>query len=488
MFVVLQHPLADLRSFAKDECRRILNPPWPLAAVGVNFVRSSGSIQPRLGGGVDEWEGEDLYCDAGSALRFPDRLGLLRLGPPGLPTQCRYSFRRFYSQGKAARIEVGLKIRAFDAAAVPAPDQAPAQWLQALFAWLSLPVAVGPRGQRATAARLIDTGAALARHYLHASTYRHKLPLRPDPPVASWWLQAGSPSLIVETAQGDPLALPPHTRQLSIRPELGTLHHAWLDIGKRRVSAWFLCSAGQDAAALRRLRIHLLRLHSERETLRAVLTAVAQRKLDVAQDLALSDLVQAYLNEAIRALERPARFGVEQAEMIDVARAAFGDLFAGDTSSLENMRRQIGAKVQGFVARAAARSSTVNEYHYHGEYMNTTITLGNVSVSGDFNLVTAKSIENSFNKASSASKPELAEALKALSTQVAELVKQLPPDQKETAARDLEALTTEATAKAPRKAWYELSSQGLIDAAKTVAGMAAPIATSVGVVLKLLAP
>ena len=70
--------------------------------------------------------------------------------------------------------------------------------------------------------------------------------------------------------------------------------------------------------------------------------------------------------------------------------------------------------------------------------------------------------------------------------QVAELVKQLPPDMKESAARDLETLTAEATTKAPRKAWYELSAQGLVDAAQSVAAMAGPIVTVVGTVLGLL--
>ena len=486
MFVVLQHPFADLRAFDADACGRIRNPPWPLAQVGVNFVRSSGSIQPRLGGGVDEWEGEDLYCDASSALRFPDRMALLRRGPAALPTRCGYSFRRFYSQGMTARIEVGLRLSAEEPPPADAIE-AGRLWREALFSWLSLEVRVGPRANRAPAARLIDTGPALATHYLRASTYRHKLPLPPDPPVPQWWFQAGIPSLIVEAAFGQPLALPPHTRPVAIPAELGTLQHAWLQIGARRVSAWFLNSTGHDGAALRRLRIHLLRLHAERETLRAVLTAVAQKKLDIAASVALSDAVQAYLNEAIRAIERPARFGVAQTEMIDVARAAFGNLFAGDTSSLASMRRQIGEKVEGFMRRASNKAATVNEYHYHGEYMNTSITLGNVTVSGDFNLVTAKSIENSFNKAATAPDPALGTALKALSTQVAELVKQLPPDKKEAAARDLETLTTEATSKAPRKAWYELSAEGLKDAAKAVAGMAGPIATAVGAVLGLLA-
>lgn len=487
MFVVLQHSFADLRGFDPDQCHRLARPAWPLRLSDSDFVRSSGMLLSRRLGGVAEWEGEDLYCDASMALRFPDSVGALRLGAPALPMQCRFSFRRFYSQGTTARVEVGLRLSSAPDAVLP-PD-APALRLEALFAWLSLKVAVGPRKQRGAPLRLIDAGPPLATHFLRASTLRPQPPLPPQPPTAAWWFRASMPSVIVETSATEAMALPPHTRAVAIPPELGTLHHAWLQLGPRRVSVWFLCRReGADAAALRRLRIHLLRLHAEREALREVLAAVMVHKLDIAKDPVLSDAVQRYLNEAIRALDRPARHGVAQAEMIDVARGVFADLFAGETTSLDTMRRQIGQKIQSLVERAKALTTTVNNYHYHGDYMSTTITMGNVTVTGDFNVVTAKSIENSFNKASSTSDPAMADALKALSTQVAELVRQLPPDKREEAARDLEALTTEAAAKAPRRAWYSLSAQGLLDAAKAVAGMAGPVGTAVKAVLDLLPP
>ena len=483
MFVVVQHPFADLRPFSVGARSRLVErPTWPLARPMIDFVRSSGSVRARPRGGVDEWDGEEVFCDASMALRFPDSMAHVQRGPAVLAAGCRYSFRRFYSQGTTARIETGLRLAASVAQTAPLP----AAWLEALFAWLSLDVAVGPRGRRAPPVRLIDAGAPLAAHYLRASTQRYKLPLPPLPPVAGWLFQACTPSIVIETDEGDPVALPRHTSPVTVPAAVGRLHHAWMQIGARRVSAWFVQRSGSDDPALRRLRIHLLRLHAEREALGALLAAVMQRKLDITQDVVLSDAIQQHLNGAIRAIERPARFGVEQTEMIDVARGAFETLFPGETTTLATMRLQIGAKVEVFMARARTQAATINNHHYHGEYMSTTITLGAVTVSGDFNIVTAKSIENSFNKATGAANPALGEALKALSQQVADLVKQLPPDKSEAAARDLEALTTEATSKAPRQKWYQLSGEGLVDAGKAVASMAGPIATAVGTVLGLL--
>ncbi len=67
------------------------------------------------------------------------------------------------------------------------------------------------------------------------------------------------------------------------------------------------------------------------------------------------------------------------------------------------------------------------------------------------------------------------------------LVTNFSPDEAEKVSRDLHTLASEATSKAPRKAWYELSGQGLIEAAKTVAAMAGPVTTAVKAVLSLLA-
>jgi len=73
-----------------------------------------------------------------------------------------------------------------------------------------------------------------------------------------------------------------------------------------------------------------------------------------------------------------------------------------------------------------------------------------------------------------------------VNTLVQELVKKLPRDEQEKAARNLDMLTTQATAKKPDRRWYEVSAEGLIEAAKAVADFAKPVATAVGAVLALL--
>lgn len=76
--------------------------------------------------------------------------------------------------------------------------------------------------------------------------------------------------------------------------------------------------------------------------------------------------------------------------------------------------------------------------------------------------------------------------LKELTVQVTELAKRMPPEQAEQVARDLESLTKEATSKATAQEVVRVSADGLIEAAKTVAEMAAPVTTAVKAVLALL--
>lgn len=291
---------------------------------------------------------------------------------------------------------------------------------------------------------------------------------------------------MVEYPASLPFAFPPHTRHVLDAASVGTsVSHCWLQFGSQRCSTWFLAVGTGDREELRRLRIHLLRLHAERECLKLVLLRVNDGKLDLGKDASRSDAVQQYLNDALKAIEKPQRYGLAQSAMLDAARQALGIALEGQEASLQLMRRQVAAKVKGYIQREQNTATVIN--NVYGDQMNTNIQLGDVNVQGDFNLVTAKNIQNSFNKAGSADVgAELKDKLKALAVEVARLAKQLPPEQAEAVSKDLETLTTEAVSKKPRKEWYELSAKGLLEAAKTVAELAAPVTTAVKAVLALL--
>ncbi|HNW63562.1 MAG TPA: hypothetical protein PKJ32_11205 [Piscinibacter sp.] len=439
-----------------------------------DFVRSSGPVRPRLQGGVDDWAGEDNFADASLTLRFPDQLSRQTIGEGELASTLGHVFRRFYSSGVVCRYEVGFRVRRSSATPLAAADTA-----KLLAATTTVSMRVPRTAQEMP---LLKAGPTLAKRYLEASTNR-QMPGDPQP----WWVVQGEPALLVEYADGDAVSLLPHARVVpSARVGAEILHHTWLEIAGKRLSTWTLRNdhPATDRNQLRKLRIHLLRLHTERECLRLVLEAAMQQRL--ATTVPQADELQAYLNAALPVVTRPLSHGVEQSQLLEIARAAWSAALPGQSTSFAALGQQVADKVARYVRRSEAVAPVIT--HVFGDQMNTHIQMGNVTVAGDFNLVTAQNIQNSFNKAAGSDVPvPLKDALKELTTKVAELAKQLPPEKAEQVSKDLAALTTEAVSKEPRKAWYELSASGLLEAAKAVASMTTPIATAVKAVISLLA-
>jgi hypothetical protein len=506
MLIVLQFPFADLRGFIGPSADRLKRPGWPLASPESDFVRSVGLVRQRSRGGDVEWAGEEMYCDAHSSFRFPNRLRAQILGSAPTTGVATRAMRRFYSNGTMSRIEVGLRVDIEGDRAAVTPEST----IRLIQSCVEIPIltnghasrglssALAKPQNRGGATPLIQAGAALARLLVKATSKRRNgVTQNPQ----SWWVVSGAPTILVEnllplTAANTPAnptaailsqtGKPPHSTQLHSADSLGVaISHGWLQFGPTRCSTWFVSANAESYDALRRVRIHLLRLHAERECLRKVLLSVNDGTLALSASQDVSDAIQDYLNDTLQVIQRPKRAGLSQSPMFDVAREALDSSLQGQAASFNLMRRQVAAKIKRYVDRANATATVIN--NIYGSQMNTTIQLGNVTVTGDFNIVTAKRIENSFNKTSEAGVPDaLKRELQELVVKVAQLTKVLPADHAEKAAQDLETLTSEATSKTPRKRWYELSAEGLIDAAKTVAAFAAPITQAVQAVLALI--
>ena len=102
---------------------------------------------------------------------------------------------------------------------------------------------------------------------------------------------------------------------------------------------------------------------------------------------------------------------------------------------------------------------------------------------GQSNCVTPKS----FNRiASSELLDTTKDLLKQLTTAAGEMSKEMPPETAQQVASDVEALTKEATSKAPRPQWLQLSGKGLVEAAKNVGAIGVPVIVLVEKLLPLL--
>jgi hypothetical protein len=147
----------------------------------------------------------------------------------------------------------------------------------------------------------------------------------------------------------------------------------------------------------------------------------------------------------------------------------------------------------GFLELTRDRNSLEREVNIHVDQRDQSTTHGHrVTVdhsstfSGD--LVMANSISDSFKKAGDAPSSQLQSQLERLCQHVESLIRDLPKDTAAQIAQDLSTFVSEASKAQPRRKWYELSGEGLIDAAKACAGMASPVIKTVKSILALLGP
>ncbi|NOZ68065.1 MAG: hypothetical protein GXP46_02155 [Deferribacteres bacterium] len=507
MFLALQFPFADLREFLGDEGGRLPSPKVALPKkIGRDFIRSSGLIRRRRKGGVKEWAGEELYCSGELALRFPNRLGDMQFGTGSVKGAVVDTFRRFHSKGPVARFEVAFQLRVkyrdFDEASAP-------EWFALLRDVLQIPMhkryipqkrlstskilnpsesLQGRQTEMPTKVNLIHAGNVLAQHYLAATTNRQ---LIPQVELQPWWYCPGTPALIVEIKE--PYSLPmalPHAREVLHVPDASaSIFHAWLEFDNQPCSAWFFAMGEGDPDAVRRLRINLTRLHAERECLNLVLANIGTTQgcnIKLGDNLKQLDAIQQYLNDALVSIQKPKRFGISQASMFEVAHDAFEIAIEGQEATLQEMGWQVAEKVDNYIRRAEnnAKITTVIK----GDVVTTNIQLDNVCIGGDFNVATAKNIEKSFNRVKKAEvNSDLKEKLKLLTVEVAKLAKELPSDNAEKLTRDLDNLTSEALSAKPRRKWYELSAEGILEAAKAVANVTESVTKAVTAVVATLA-
>lgn len=214
-------------------------------------------------------------------------------------------FRGFYADGVAlGKFDVGIA-RAVPDLALNAGTETAAL----ARTMLELPAIVPLDSTKQTP--LGQAGSRLARAYLRASSAS-----KPETAPLDAWVRAGSPILTIQHNARDRLVLPKDAIRVDA-PEGGggvDIRHASFSIGGFRRRVWLLgYHTVEDYALARQLRIDLVRLHCERETLRLVLTMVATKAIDPEPRSEASDALQRYLQDAI---ERVLKLGRDRQSLV----------------------------------------------------------------------------------------------------------------------------------------------------------------------------
>lgn len=358
MLLHIQFPMSDLRILANAQVERLKAPNWPTPLRDCEFMRSTGIVRDRPAGGLKGWIAEESYCEARHALTLDPYLTSAVLSRWRL----RIAFRRFYFDGTAvAKFEIGFTNRHGGDAVVGNINDL-------LADLLAMPVRVSGTADGTRKCQLIDAGRLLAAAYARASSHRS----------ASWrWLGglirkgdsnpyvvAGTPAMFLECAGAADLELPQPSRAIKTADSRLGLFLSRHKYQGRTVPVW--TATHPDFAyprplyrlsRVRKLRLYLLRLNAENQTLVRVLKAIETEQINPAPRSPQSDLLQAYLTAAtsnilgLSAKSREFAEGDEQLAML-AALAAECFLTAEERQSalkqLESMdiRKNIFRKVE----------------------------------------------------------------------------------------------------------------------------------------------
>lgn len=317
MLLTMRVPVVDLRALSFSGYPRDVRLPatW---SENEDFVRYFGPVTKRVKGPVDPWTPERAFCQYDRVLRFPPSYpGLLARDAPGL--EFFGIKRRLYpATTRNDLFHVDLQIvgrpgRPEGSWSRPGSPSRPSEPVRidlvaTVTAVLNAPTTVRSPGGSVRSQPAGKMGPPLARALDAATT-------------------VGGPSGRV-TAGASAVAIEVDERDI--------VSSAWLeewDIGDGlRLAARTVAFAGRevnvflvkrparfDRDRARELRVHVLRLHSEREYLRRLARLLSVEGFIEGCEHAQAERVQDALNQCLAALTRAARYGFSAAEI----RAAF---------------------------------------------------------------------------------------------------------------------------------------------------------------------
>ncbi|HEU5078833.1 MAG TPA: hypothetical protein VFT72_06450 [Opitutaceae bacterium] len=282
MFLVFQLPIIDVRKFLKNETLTRF-PNWQRPEVGSSFLHSIGGFKRRFRGGSDDWTGEGYYCSSSRWLKFPPPTGAesrtMKLSATN--SACLTPiFRRWLSDGTGlVRLEIGWRIHL----PVKLEGYAAIELLKGVH---KLPISIKTAEGLKTIS-ILDLRNHAVEMYRFATTKTADKTKKPSKlqkvreltktvaakKTKDWAVRAGAPLVYVDYEAREVDSLPTFAQYIQTdSAQQSGLQPALLgsEVNGREIKGWFV-KRTDDPDALRQLRINLLRMYAEFESLAQLL-------------------------------------------------------------------------------------------------------------------------------------------------------------------------------------------------------------------------
>lgn len=491
MLVTVQFPIADARPFLpRLDLRRPL-PDWPEPATVLDpqFVHYFGKACERMREPDEAWPDEIKYCRAKRGLRF-DRLETRHAGLPGRRFRPQCAFRRLFCDGQAVvRVEIGI---AHGHPVYILKDLDVAEVLTIAREVAEIPTLVPSLGGEVKPRPILAQRKPLARLYAQASTNSTAT----ERSRGSQLVEAADPMILVE--------LKPDEANLSVKPSVAegliVVDRMYVNGAKALycrlstkggiVSTWILQKGTATVGQLRSLRLCLTRLHAEREVLDLILKQIHRRRLLNPPTEEAANLLDSYFNKRIKIVNRDTWGGVKQSQIVaafDATQAVIRPASQAQlVSRYEGSRRQVWQKIAAYQEQRRATRLV----HVLNAEKGAIMVDKQVNVSGTGNIVNVaeymSNVTNTVNNnlAESDADEQVKTLIKQLSEEIKRVASEADPSQTKKMGKNLEALSKEVASDEPERRWYEVSLEGIKEAAQAVGAIATPI---IGIVGKLSA-
>lgn len=507
VFIVVQFPIADMRDFLDYNTFKLNAPCLPfIIPFRQEFIRCFGPLKNRYNqDGVEYCE--TVYSRANRALRIPD-LGTYKLGRKhdGFIPTC--VFRRFFANNETCKIEIGFKnIEKYKFYKSPLDGM---EFLNLLIELMEIPARIPSDNHNSISHKLKDTGEELSSLYLHATT---KYPLPQDKELEKSWIQTGNPMILVEYDINEIVKLPKTMINIDSIDKFGIkLSHTILysKNSNTKIRVWLIGkSFNTNKDTVRKLRLNLLRLNAEQECLKQVLNFIQRKKIVVIPYSDATDRLQDYINTAIRNISKSQRYGIPNNEIVEVSNS-YEDIINKNErtfllTQLEKIRKNIYKKVENYITPnqipvskiIITEKEGVNNIFIEGMIQEggISVTNNNVTIGNNNNFTgntVIASILKDCNNTISNMNPEnekeesLKQKLTDLKILIEKLCIELPEDQSEQVAKDMDGISKEVTSRKPRKANIDLFAKGILETAQYCSSLVEPITQAINSVMLLI--
>lgn len=457
MFIHLSWPISDLRAFG--DFVRLKKPNWPNPREDRDFIRNIGVVRTRPQGGLTGFASEDFYVQA-SRITVETKELANRLVIP--PSGIRVLFRRLYvTNGPVVHMDIGLSVLCDNLQDISTITES----------LLNVPLTI-----KGSKAKFGVAGKLIADHYVKNSTPKNTS-------VPHEVMAASAPTIVFELRNGDKDWV-----------KLIQLHD------RKTSSPIWVLSPTQNipTSQSRALRLTLIRLRSEREAIKAVLNAADSGTLKFEARTPGGDRLSRYLDRADRLFKGQVpddlvRFmdKSEYEKVLNVALSADRLFQPGAIDRLhlafEDIRPNMLRKLKGWSASDEKRmellqtASGIPISHLEVDMSENKFSIKNstgVAIVGrDGNATVTQTIGSN-----------LKDLLDQLTKQASEAAKQLPPEDAKKIMESVEEVKKVVSSEKPVQKWYEVSADGLKDAAKAVASIVPDIGETLLKIQKLVFP